>query len=304
MSVRDLTIFGCSSQQPTRFRSHPGYLLRWNEEGFLLDPGEGTQRQFIFANIAPTTTTKILISHFHGDHCLGLGSMLMRLNLDQVKHTVHCYFPASGQRYFNRLRFGTSYHERIKVVPHPIIEGDVVEDGDFILEAFPLVHAIETLGWRITEKEKRRFDRALLEHHAIRGPAVRELITKGCVETSQGMVCLDQVSTMQKGDVFAYVTDTLPCEQALCTAQGAQLFLCESTYLESERHLATQNLHMTAKDAASIAKQAGVRQLVLTHFSGRYPDTFPFLEEAREIFPNTLLAEDLKTIPFERSSKK
>ena len=79
LSVRDIVILGCSSQQPTRFRNHGAYLVRWNEEGLLFDPGEGTQRQFIFAEIAPTCVTRIFISHFHGDHCLGLGSMLMRL---------------------------------------------------------------------------------------------------------------------------------------------------------------------------------------------------------------------------------
>ena len=103
MSVRDLTILGCSSQQPTRLRNHGAYLLRWNQEGFLFDPGEGTQRQFIFADIAPPTVTRIFVSHFHGDHCLGLGSMLMRLNLDRVSHPIHCYYPASGEVYFDRL---------------------------------------------------------------------------------------------------------------------------------------------------------------------------------------------------------
>ena len=107
MTVRDLIILGCSSQQPTRKRNQGAYLLRWNEEGFLFDPGEGTQRQFIFADVAPPTVTRIFVSHFHGDHCLGLGSMLMRLNLDKVTHPIHCYYPASGKVYFDRLRYGT-----------------------------------------------------------------------------------------------------------------------------------------------------------------------------------------------------
>lgn len=136
MTVRDLTILGCSSQQPTRFRNHGAYLLRWNDEGFLFDPGEGTQRQFIYANIAPTVVTRILISHFHGDHCLGLGSILMRLNLDKVTHPIHCYYPASGKKYFDRLRYGSIYHEMIQVVEHPVAEAGIVEDdGRFKIEA-------------------------------------------------------------------------------------------------------------------------------------------------------------------------
>ena len=108
MSSRELIILGCSSQQPTRTRNQGAYLFRWNNEGLLFDPGEGTQRQFIFANIAPTVVSRIFISHFHGDHCLGLGSMLMRLNLDKISHPVHCYYPASGKKYFDRYVMGQS----------------------------------------------------------------------------------------------------------------------------------------------------------------------------------------------------
>src|ERR1700681_755253 len=150
MTVRDLTILGCSSQQPTRYRNHGAYLLRWNEEGFLFDPGEGTQRQFIFAGMAPPVVTHILISHFHGDHCYGLGSMLMRLNLDKVSHPIHCYYPASGQIYFERLRYGTIYHQTIQIVEHPVFkEGIVHEDETFRIEARFLQHGVDTLGWRV-----------------------------------------------------------------------------------------------------------------------------------------------------------
>src|SRR5262245_18173800 len=159
MSVRDLIILGCSSQQPTRFRNHGAYLFRWNDEGLLFDPGEGTQRQFIYANVSPTVVTRILISHFHGDHCLGLGSMLMRLNLDKVTHPIHCYYPASGKKYLDRLRYGTSYHETINVVEHPVTDAGVVhDDGKYRIEATFLEHSIENIGWRVTEPDMRQFD--------------------------------------------------------------------------------------------------------------------------------------------------
>src|SRR3972149_11401315 len=119
MSEKYLLILGCSSQQPTRKRNHGAYLFRSNEEGLLFDPGEGTQRQFIFANVAPTTVNRIFVSHFHGDHCLGLGSMLMRLNLDKVTHPIHCYYPAGGRIYFEPLRYGTLYPETLPVIEQP-----------------------------------------------------------------------------------------------------------------------------------------------------------------------------------------
>lgn len=299
MSVRDLTILGCSSQQPTRYRNHGAYLLRWNDEGFLFDPGEGTQRQFIFANIAPTCVTRIFVSHFHGDHCLGLGSMLMRLNLDKVTHPIHCYYPASGKLYFDRLRYGSMYHEMIHVVEHPINKEGVVEVGeDFKIEAYFLEHGVDNLGWRIQEADTRKFDPNLLKKHGVRGPAVRELEQAGKILIGDQWVSLDDVSSIRPGDVFSVAIDTLPCPNLLRIASKAKLFLCESTYLDVHRDLAREHYHLTAKQAAEFAKEAQAQQLVLTHFSARYQDPEDFQREAQAIFPRTIVAEDLKQIPF------
>lgn len=301
MSVRDLIILGCSSQQPTRFRNHGAYLLRWNNEGLLFDPGEGTQRQFIFANVAPTVVTRIFVSHFHGDHCLGLGSMLMRLNLDKVTHPIHCYYPASGKKYFDRLRYGTIYHETIHVVEHPVSEEGIVhDDGNFCIEAYFLEHGVDNIGWRITEPDRRKFSREKLKEHGVKGPLVKQLEAEGVVEIGGVKVHLDQVSDVRKGDTFAAVIDTRYSKAAVTTAKGAKLFLCESTYLETHRDLAKKHLHLTAKEAALIAKEAGVEQLILTHFSARYQNLEEFENEARPIFPNTYAGKDLKVFPFPR----
>lgn len=299
MSIRDLTILGCSSQQPTRTRNHGAYLVRWNEQGLLFDPGEGTQRQFIFANIAPPTVNRIFISHFHGDHCLGLGSMLMRLNLDKVPHPIHCYYPASGKIYFDRLRYSCIYHEQITVIEHPVVEEGVVhEDEHFRIEAKFLEHGIENVGWRVTEPDTHKFDRQKLDAHGITGPLVRTLEKEGKVKVGGKLIALDQVSHVRKGDAFAVVIDTGYCEEAIDIARGAKLLLCESTYLEEHRHLAEKHQHLTARQAAEIAKKAGVQQLILTHFSARYQDLSEFAREAQAIFPNTHIAEDFKTFPF------
>jgi ribonuclease Z len=299
MTARDLTILGCSSQQPTRKRNHGAYLVRWNGEGLLFDPGEGTQRQFIFANVAPTCVNRIFISHFHGDHCLGVGSMLMRLNLDKVTHPIHCYYPASGQVYFERLRYGTIYHQNIQVIEHPIkTEGLVHEDEHFYIEARYLEHGVDNIGWRITEKDTRKFDKAKLAAAGVKGPNVRLLEEKGEIVIDGKRVVLNDVSRVKPGDVLAVTIDTLPCQAAIDLARGAKLFLCESTYLESHRDLAEKHHHLTAKQAAEIAKAAGAELLVLTHFSARYQDSEDFAKEARPIFPNTVAAEDLKVIPF------
>lgn len=299
MSLRELVILGCSSQQPTRFRNHGAYLLRWNNEGLLFDPGEGTQRQFIFADVPPPVVTRIFISHFHGDHCLGLGSMLMRLNLDKVTHPIHCYYPASGQRYFDRLRYSCIYKENITVVEHPVKKAGVVEnDGKFLIEADFLDHGIENIGWRITEPDTVKFHKEELKKLGLEGPIVRKLEEEGKVSWNDRWIHIDEVSHVRPGDTFAYVIDTRPCKEAVHLARGAKMFLCESTYLDEDREMANEYRHMTAKQAATIAKEADAQMLILTHFSARYRDQEVFAEEARTIFPNTFAADDLRKFPF------
>ena len=304
MSVRDLTILGCSSQQPTRLRNHGAYLLRWNGEGLLFDPGEGTQRQFIFANIAPTCVTRIFVSHFHGDHCLGLGSMLMRLNLDKVTHPIHVYYPASGKRYFDALRYGTIYHEQIQVVEHPIRGPGLVEAaGPFRIEAFALEHGVDNYAYRITEPDQLRFDQSKLQALGLRGPIVGELQRQGRVSQGDRVIDLEEVSHVRPGDTFAIALDTRPCRNLVEVSRDARLFLCESTYLDSERDLARHHRHLTATQAAQAARDAGAHHLVLTHFSARYTNLNPFLEEARAIFPNTDVADDMKVFPFSKGGE-
>ncbi|MCH9634784.1 MAG: Ribonuclease Z [Chlamydiae bacterium] len=301
MTVRDFIILGSSSQTPTRFRNHGAYLLRWNGEGFLFDPGEGTQRQFIYANVAPTCITRIFISHFHGDHCLGLGSMLMRLNLDKVSHTVHCYYPGRYKKFFDRLRYGTVYHDTLKVVEHPVFEEGIVEDsGKFKIEATFLEHGIENIGWRITESDQRKFDKEKLQALNIKGPHVRKLHEQGSLNVDGVEVSLDEVSWIRKGDSFVYAVDSRKCPQIVKLAKGAKLLVSEATYADCDKALAYDHHHMTARQAAQIAREAKAKKLILTHFSARYQSTHELLEEARAVFPNTEIAEDFKVFEFER----
>jgi ribonuclease Z len=299
MSNKDIIILGCSSQQPTRKRNHGAYLVRWHEEGLLFDPGEGTQRQFIFAEIAPPVVSRIFVSHFHGDHCLGLGSMLMRLNLDKVTHPIQCYYPKKGKRNFKYLRYGCVYRENIKVIEHPVgKEGIVQEDDKFIIEAAFLEHGIQNIGWRITERDRRKFSKEKLDHFGVHGVQVKKLEEQGFLEIDNKKVTLDDVSSIHKGESIAIILDTKPCPQAIEIARNAKVLICESTFLDSEKELAKEYSHMTAKDAALLAKNANVQMLILTHFSARYQDLSLFEKEAKEIFPNTYIAEDFKRFDF------
>jgi ribonuclease Z len=301
MSVRELVVLGTSSQVPTRYRNHNGYLLRWDEEGILFDPGEGTQRQMIYADVTATSVTKICITHFHGDHCLGLAGISQRLSLDRVPHPVEIFFPATGQVFYDRLRRASIYHAVAQLVPKPIkTSGIVYEDSKITIGVKRLDHSVETFGYRLQEKDRRTMLPEKLAELGIRGPAIGELVRKGELLHEGRLVRVEEVSVHKPGQGVAFVMDTRPCQAAVELAAGADMLIIESTYLSSEKQEAHDHGHMTAAQAATIAREAGARKLVLTHFSQRYQSVEPFLEEARPIFSNVVAAKDGKRIDIKR----
>lgn len=290
-------VLGTASQVPTRYRNHNGYLLRWDDEAFLFDPGEGTQRQMIFANVSASTVTRVCITHFHGDHCLGLAGISQRISLDGAPHVVHAYYPASGQIYYERLRHASIYYDIGRWEPHPIEEGGEIERTPaWTLSALPLDHGVPTLGYRLQEADQRTMLPERLKALGISGPAVRALITDGRIEAGGRTISIDEVSAPRPGQAVAFVMDTRMCDEAIRLARGVDLLICESTYLSADADKAREHGHLTAAEAATIAREAGAKQLVLTHFSQRYPEVEPFVDEAKAIFPAVVAARDGETI--------
>jgi ribonuclease Z len=292
--MRELTVLGTASQVPTRHRNHNGYLLRWDAEAILFDPGEGTQRQMSLAGVSTRELNRICITHFHGDHSLGLPGVVQRISLDAVPHPVFAHFPAGGKEFYDRLRHATSFHDTADIRPVPVADGFSVETPVGRLDALPLRHAIETYGYRLVEPDGRRILPDRLAAHGISGPAVGELQRTGRL----GDVTLADVSAPKPGQRFAFVMDTGLCDNVFALAEGADMLVIESTFLETERTLAAQVGHLTAGQAGQVARQSGVRVLVLTHFSQRYPDATAFLDEARAEFDGEIVvAEDLMRVP-------
>ena len=297
MSVRDFVILGSSGQQPTRKRNQGGYLLRWHDIGILIDPGEGIQRQFIFAKVPPTCVTHILISHFHGDHCLGVGSMLMRLNLDGVQHVIKCYYPCSGESYFQSLRYGTIYHEKITIIGCPLnLHGGYIDLEDCFIEYKPLDHGPDTFGWRIQEKDHIRFDKNKIQSYKLDSNHMKDLITYQKCQVGEKTLYKNELTYTVPGASIASILDTRPCKSAEYLAHGVNILLCDSTFGSEEKKLARQYKHMTSIEAAKLAKFAGVDKLVLTHFSSRYTHEEDLVSEAKKIFPNVVAAKDLMRI--------
>lgn len=300
MSSRELVVLGTASQSPTRQRNHNGYLLHWDGEGILFDPGEGTQRQFRFVDVTAAATTRICISHFHGDHCLGLPGMIMRLALDQGHLPVPIHYPAGGEEYFQRLCLATAGQEDVEVIPCPVHEPGVVHvDREFTIRSAPLRHKVETVGYRLDEPDGLHFVPDRLDVLGIEGPSVGRLRDTGSIVVDGRTVTLEEVTEPRRGQSFAYVLDTAWCEGALELAAGADMLLCESTFLSSEEQLAEEHGHLTARQAGRLAAEAGVRLLVLTHFSARYRDELRFAEEAAlEYDGEIVVAADFDRIPL------
>jgi len=299
MSARELVVLGTASQVPTRYRNHNGYLLRWDEEGFLFDPGEGTQRQMIFAEVAATAVTRVCITHFHGDHCLGLAGVSQRISLDGAPHLVHAYYPASGQVFYERLRHASIYHDVGRWQEHPIhAEGVIDETPAFTLAVRALDHGVECFGYRLQERDQRTMLPDKLAAAGVRGPMIRELMAAGQIDVGGGrVVTIDEVSAPRPGQAVAFVMDTRVCAAAIELARGVDLLVCESTFLSEDADKAREYGHLTAAEAATIAREAGVGRLVLTHFSQRYADVAAFVREAEPIFESVVAARDGETIP-------
>ncbi|HET9169091.1 MAG TPA: ribonuclease Z [Actinospica sp.] len=303
--MRELIVLGTASQVPTRTRNHNGYFLRWDQDAFLFDPGEGTQRQMTLAGVAASDLTRLCVTHFHGDHCFGLPGVFSRLALDQVSHPVHCHFPGSGAPLFDRLCWMWPEYRREILREEPAFgERAVLADsaGGSIgrLEAIRLSHGVDSYGYRITEPDGRRMLPAELAAAGVRGPLISELQREGRVIAPSGdVVTLDDVSVERPGQVFAFVMDTRLCQGVYDLAANADMLVIESTFLSAEAALAAEHGHMTARQSATVAEESGVRTLVLTHFSQRYPDPVLFEREAREVFTGELyVAEDLMRVPM------
>ncbi|MEX2586858.1 MAG: ribonuclease Z [Actinomycetota bacterium] len=295
--MRELVVLGTSGQVPTRRRNLNGYLLRWDDEGLLFDPGEGTQRQMLLAGVRSSSITKILLTHFHGDHCMGLPGVVQRLTLDDVARPVAVYYPAGGQDYLDHLIRSSIHHAGAMLKFYPVQAPAVLETTpSFVLSAMPLDHRVEAIGYRLEQPPVRHMLADRLDELGIAGSDVGALKRRGSIAAAGRQVMLDEVTEVRAGQKFAFVMDTRLCDAAFDLARDADMLLCESTYLSTEQELANQYGHMTAADAARVASEVNVRLLVLTHFSQRYDDTDSLLAEARAVFPNTVAAKDLTTI--------
>ena len=291
-----LVFLGTSGSMPTKTRGSSSTVLRLGRDLIMFDCGEGTQRQMVRARIGFRRNMVLLVSHLHGDHVLGIPGLLQTMSLLRRERQLDVYGPAGLIDYikaFTESLGGPTF----PVLLHEIQEPGVVHENQRIsIHAVRSQHIVESWSYAVVERPRPgRFhpDRAI----ALGVPEGRlwHMLQHGIeVTVDDRVVKPEQVTDPpRRGRRVVYSGDTRPTAELIELARGADVLVHEATFTEELRERAVEDYHSTAAEAAEVAKKAGVRLLVLNHISSRYPEPRVLLDEAKEVFGNTLVAEDL-----------
>jgi len=282
---------------PTKKRGLAGVLLSYKSENILFDVGEGTQRQLKIAGIKPGKVTKILISHWHGDHVLGLPGLLQTFSASEYHGTLEIFGPPGSKKFFEHMMKGFAVKEIVEYKLIEVEKGKFFENDDFYLEALPMKHSAPCLGFNFVEKDRRRIDLKKAKKLGLKeGPLLGKLQKGKSVMLKGKKIKPDEVSYVVRGKRVVYITDTRPCDNIVKLAEGADILIIEATFGSDLQEKAEEYGHLTAKDAAMLANESGVKKLVLTHFSQRYKNSKELEEDARQVFDNTVAAEDFMKV--------
>lgn len=279
----EVTMLGTASAVPTLQRSLSAIAVRRDGDVFLLDCGEGTQRQMMRFGVSYMKVQAIFITHLHLDHFLGVFGLVETMGLNGRGGKLSIYGPAGSKAVFGKKSF-------VEVIE--IDEKFSSDFGGFTVSAFKAEHERHGLGFVFEEKEKRRFYEEKAKSLGLKGPMFTQIMQKGEITVGKKKIKLKDVTYVQPGKKLAYTGDTLPCAATAKAAKGADLLIHDCTFGSDREAEAAEAKHSTAAQAAKVAKKAGVKRLLLTHLSGRYLDTAPLLSEARAIFPGTAVADD------------
>jgi ribonuclease Z len=293
-----VTILGSSSALPTSSRFPTSQVVNLNDKLYLIDCGEGTQIQMRKYRIKAGKINHIFISHLHGDHIFGLPGLISTMALSGKKGELHIYSHSELKMMMDQLMKFMNDFDDFKVVYHPLnfrSRSVIYEDSKIVVDSFPLKHRIPCCGFIFREKPHELHLRAdkvaylnipVKERAAIKGGAD--------YQTPEGKVILNIELTFPADPVrsYAFCTDTVSRKQIIPVIKNVNLLYHEATFSDMLAGLALKTYHSTASQAADIARDAGVKKLIIGHFSSRYKSVEPLVNEARAIFPNTFPAND------------
>ncbi|MFO5527673.1 MAG: ribonuclease Z [Cuspidothrix sp.] len=298
-----ITFLGTSSGVPTRSRNVSSVALRLPQraELWLLDCGEGTQHQILRSDLKISQLSRIFVTHMHGDHIFGLMGLLASCGLAGNVEKIDIYGPSGLNEYLQAASRYSHTHFSYPIKVHTVQPGVIYEDNEFTVTCGLLHHRITAFGYRVAEKDRSgRFDIEKAKALEIpSGPIYGQLKRKETVTLEDGRVIngAELCGPTEIGRKIAYCTDTVYCDGAVQLAKDADVLIHEATFAHQDAEMAFQRLHSTTTMAAQTAYGAGVRKLIMTHFSPRYApgnsiELKDLLKEAKAIFPQTIMAHD------------
>ena len=294
-----ITFLGTSTAIPTAERNHSAMLLKYKNENILIDCGEGTQRQFRKAKISISKITKILITHWHGDHILGLPGLLETLQLSKYNKTLEIYGPKGTKKYLRELLKMFGHTNRIKIKVYEV-KGTFLKTKDFQISAVSLQHGCPTNGYMFEEQPKLRINKEKLKKLklSIKDRTKLSKLTKGKnIKINGKTIKSKNMTYKQASKKISFIFDTKKCAGAEKLAKDSDLAIMDATFSDNEEELSKKYKHMTASQSAQIAKKTKVKKLILTHISQRYDHKSEILEkQAKKIFKNSKVAKDLMSL--------
>ena len=299
-----LNILGCYSATPRTFTNPTSQVLEINNHLFLIDCGEGTQVQLRKHKIKFNRIKHIFISHLHGDHFFGLVGLISTMRLLTREADLNIHAPKGLKEVITlQMKLSNSW-TNFNLIFHELNSLDselIFEDKKVEVYTIPLDHRVYTNGFLFKEKEgERKLDMNAVLNANIDVAYYRKLKQGFDVENQAGKLIKNETVTLapEKSKSYAFCSDTAYKQAIVNIIKDVDVLYHESTFLEQHAHLAPKTKHSTAKEAASIAKQANVGTLILGHYSTRYDDLNVFKTEAQEVFENIELADDGKTFEF------
>ncbi|UCD03908.1 MAG: ribonuclease Z [Candidatus Woesearchaeota archaeon] len=291
---------GTSSVFPTKKRNHQTMALTYGPEIILFDCGEGTQRQMRIAGMRISKISKIFITHWHGDHVLGLAGLLQSLAMNARKGPIDIWGPIGSKKRVSHLINTYEVEFPFKIRVHEVKNKRlqiIDEEPKYEILAAPLCHPCECIGYTFQEKPRIRVNTDYLKNFNLKSdPIISKLQEGKDIEWKGKKIKAEDATWVEKGKKLTYVMDTCENDRIIQLANKADLFICEATFLNELRDQAKERGHLTAKQAGALAKKANVKRLVITHFSQRYPKTDPLVREARSNFKNTIAAKDFMEV--------